>query len=120
MSTPSHSIVAEAAGTFTVVDSLGRTIECRRPTAPPPHRPTALDRFRLFRAIGPMASNQHYLGMAMLAVCATSIDGVPLPFPTTEAALDAAIHRLGNEGTDALAPALDRQAPAHPDHSPGN
>ena len=112
MSTPSHSIVAEAAGTFTVVDSLGRTIECRRPTA--------LDRFRFFRAIGPMASNQHYLGMAMLAVCATSIDGVPLPFPTTEAALDAAIHRLGNEGTDALAPALDRQAPAHPDHSPGN
>ena len=112
MNTPSHSIIAEAAGTLTIVDGLGRTIEYRRPTA--------LDRFRLFRAIGPMASNQHYLGMAMLAVCATSIDGVPLPFPTTEAALDAAIHRLGNEGTDALGPALERQAPAHPDHSPGN
>ena len=112
MESPSHRIVAEAAGSLTVVDRLGRTIECRRPTA--------LDRFRLFRAIGPMATNQHYLGLAMLAVCTTSIDGVPMPFPTTEAALDAAIQRLGDEGTDAVGPALEAQALAHADHRPGN
>lgn len=112
MSTPSSHVVAEATRPIIVTDALGRFIECRHPTA--------LDRFRLFRAIGPMGANEQYLGMAMLAVCATSIDGVPMPFPTSEASLDAAIHRLGIEGLEAVAPALNHPVSAHKDHSPGN
>ena len=112
MNTPSSNAVAEATRPIIVTDVLGRFIECRHPTA--------LDRFRLFRAIGPMHVNEHYLGMAMLAVCATSIDGVPLPFPTSEAALDAAIYRLGAEGMDAVAPALRHPVSAHEDQAPGN
>ena len=112
MDNPSSSVIAEATRPIIVTDALGRFIECRHPTA--------LDRFRLFRAIGPMHVNEHYLGMAMLAVCATAIDGVPMPFPTSEATLDAAIHRLGTEGMDAVAPALAHPVSAHKDHASGN
>lgn len=112
MNLPSSNAVAEATRPLIVTDTLGRFIECRHPTA--------LDRFRLFRAIGPMGANPQYLGMAMLAVCATAIDGVPLPFPTSETTLDAAINRLGNEGMDAIAPALSHPVAAHKDQAPGN
>lgn len=99
MSTPSQRLVAEANAALTVQDSLGRTIEFRHPTA--------LDRLRLFRAIGPLSDNNRYLGMAMLAVSVTAVDGIPMPFPTAESGIEAAIHRLGDAGIDAIGRALN-------------
>ena len=67
----------------------------------------ALDRLRLFKAIGPMlAQNPPYLGMAMLASSVTAIDDVPVPAPATEAQIEALISRLGDTGIAAVADAF--------------
>ncbi len=68
---------------------------------------TALDRLRLFTAAGPhLAQNQPWLGMAVLACSVAAIDDVPLPLPATEALIEAAVQRLGDEGIAAVAAAL--------------
>lgn len=103
MSTPSQRLIAEANAALTVQDSLGRTIEFRHPTA--------LDRLRLFRVIGSFADNNRYLGMAMLAVSVTAVDGIPMPFPTAESGIEAAIHRLGDAGIDAIGKVLNPDTP---------
>ena len=44
------------------IDAQGRVLQVRRPGA--------LDRLRLFKAVGPtLASNERYIGYAMLAMC---------------------------------------------------
>ena len=51
---------------------------------------TMLDRLRLFKALGPeLSMNDAYLGVASLAASVSAIDGVPLPFPASEAAAAA-------------------------------
>jgi len=108
MSGLAGQLVAAAQSTFTVTDEDGRALEVRRPTA--------LDRLRLLRAVGPVgAQNDRYLGMAMLAACVTSVDGVPLPFPGNEAGVEASVQRLGDAGLAAAARALapeDEVSPA--------
>ena len=70
--------------------------------------PTALDRLRLFKAVGPvLAENPRYVGYATLAMAVTSIDGVPIPPPATEAQLEALVERLGDDGLVAVGEALD-------------
>ena len=55
--TPTARIVAEARAPLTVVDADGRKIEFRRPGA--------LDRLRLFKALGPaLSANNLYVGYA--------------------------------------------------------
>lgn len=96
MSGPSQRLVAEAQSVRSVTDEEGRALEVRRPTA--------LDRLRLLRAVGPVgAQNDRYLGMAMLAACVMSVDGVPLPFPGNEAGVEASVQRLGDAGLAAAA-----------------
>ena len=95
---PSARLVAEANAALSVTDRDGRLIELRQVTA--------LDRLRLFRAVGPMANNAHYLGMAMLACAVTAVDGVPIPFPASEQMIEAAVHRLGDARTS-TAPEVD-------------
>jgi hypothetical protein len=105
VTTPSARIVASAAATVTVTDALGRALVLRRPGA--------LDKLRLFKAVGPyLAANDPYLGMAMLACSVTSIDGVPVPAPVTEQQIEALVSRLGDEGIAAAAQALPQQ-PEH-------
>lgn len=111
MTSPSQRIVAEANAGLTVQDGLGRTIEFKHPTA--------LDRLRLFRAVGSLADNNRYLGMAMLAVSVTAVDGIPMPFPTSEAGIEAAIHRLGDAGIDAIGEVLN-PANTSAEQNPGN
>lgn len=107
---PSARLVAAAQTIVTVVDEEGRTLELRRPTA--------LDRLRLLRAVGPQgALNDRYLGMAMLAACVLSIDGVPLPFPVNEAGVETSVQRLGDAGLAAAAEAL---APVDEEQQAGN
>jgi hypothetical protein len=86
-----------------VRDADGRELVLRRMTA--------LDRLRLFKAIGPVLSqNNLYLGMATLAASVTSIDSVPVPPPATEGQIEALVARLGDAGISAVAAAFSAEA----------
>lgn len=97
--TPSERIVSEASREFEVTDALGRVLRVRRPGA--------LDRLRLFKAVGPtLSANERYVGYAMLAMCVSSIDGVPQPTPANEGQLEALVQRLGDAGMIAVGQGL--------------
>lgn len=103
--TPSQSFVAAAQHTWDVTDARGRTLTI--------HEITALDRLRLFKAVPPhLATNERYLGEACLAFAVTAIDGVPVPQPTNDPQIEAAIERLGNEGINAIGASLKTEEPA--------
>lgn len=69
--------------------------------------PTALDRLRVFKAVGPtLAENPRYVGYATLAMAVTAMDGVPIPPPVNEAQVEALVERLGDEGLLAVGDAL--------------
>jgi hypothetical protein len=107
--TPSEQIVSDTAASIAAADALGRRLTVRRPSA--------LDRLRLFKALGPeLAQNAPYLGLAQLAFCVTEIDGVPQPQPVNEAQIEHRVNLLGNAGLAAVGEAL--RPPAEID--PGN
>ena len=96
---PGARIIAGAQAAQSVSDAHGRHIELRRPTA--------LDKLRLFKAVGPvLAQNQPYLGLAVLACAVTAIDGVPVPTPANEAQIESLVVRLGDSGLAAIGEAL--------------
>jgi hypothetical protein len=91
-------MIADAAASYVVSDDRGRQI-CFR-------RVSALDRLRLFKALGrDLAQNAPYLGMALLAVSVTAIDDVPVPPPVNEAQIETLVQRLGDDGLGAIADA---------------
>ncbi len=93
---PSISIIASSSRTETIVDAQGRRVSIRKLTA--------LDKLRLFKAAGPVLSqNQPWLGMAMLASSVVSIDDVPVPGTVNEQQIEALIARLGDDGIAAIA-----------------
>jgi hypothetical protein len=97
----------------TTVDSLGRVLTIRKLTV--------LDRLRLFKAAGPaLAENHPWFGMAILASCATAIDEIPVPKPTTEAQIEAIVARLGEEGLAAIADELNSEEDGVHEESAGN
>jgi len=97
---PSVRLVAAAQVAPTVTDSRGRVLSLRRLTA--------LDKLRLFKAAGPVLSqNQPWLGMAMLACSVAALDDVPVPPPITEGQVEALVARLGDDGLAAVGTALD-------------
>ncbi len=97
--TPTQRIVAEAGAALSVADGTGRTLQFRRPGA--------LDRLRLFKALGPVLSgNDRYVGYAMLAFCVTAIDDVPVPAPASEAQIEGLVQRLGDAGLAAVGEGL--------------
>lgn len=99
MDSPASQIVAASMAPIVVCDSRGRQL-CLR-------RVSALDRLRLFKALGPeLAQNEPYLGIALLAVAVTSIDDVPVPPAVSEGQLEALVQRLGDDGLCAIAGAL--------------
>lgn len=109
---PSARIVAAAAAVTRVVDAEGRVLEVRRPGA--------LDRLRLFKAVGPgLAQNDRYLGYGMLAMCVVSIDGVPVPQPGSEGQLESLVQRLGDVGMVAVGRELAEAGPGNGDARPG-
>jgi hypothetical protein len=100
--TPSQSIVREAIKTITVVDERGRRLTLRRLTA--------LDTLRLFKAAGPVLSqNEPWLSMAGLAFSVLEIDGIPVPPPATESQIESLIDRLGDEGLETIADTVQDQ-----------
>jgi hypothetical protein len=97
--TPSASIISTALSTEVVSDSGGRRLTIRRLNA--------LDRLRLFKAAGPLLSqNQPWLGMAVIATSVAAIDDVPIPPPVSELQIETMIGRLGDAGIAAIAQAL--------------
>jgi hypothetical protein len=103
--TPSASIISLAGATQTIADETGRRLTIRRLNA--------LDRLRLFKAAGPLLSqNQPWLGMAVIACSVAAIDDVPVPPPGNELQIEAMIGRLGDPGIAAIAQVL--QQPAEP------
>lgn len=107
--------MAQANSAIQVSDREGRLLTLRRMGA--------LDRLRLFKAIGPvLAQNPPYLGMAMLASSVTAIDEVPVPAPATEAQIEALISRLGDSGIAAVADGLQPEVEQNVDGEdlPGN
>lgn len=105
---PAEQIVSAAAAVLSVTDGQGRLLEVRRPGA--------LDRLRLFKAVGPvLAENERYLGYALLAMCVQSIDGVPVPAPVNEGQLEGLVARLGDAGLVAVSQGLEVA-----DAGPGN
>ncbi|GAA5265095.1 hypothetical protein ACOSOMT5_P1520 [Acidiphilium sp. MT5] len=96
-----------------VVDAVGRTLKIRPITM--------LDRLRLFKALGPeLSMNDAYLGVASLAAAVTAIDDVPLLFPTSEAAVEHAVERIGEAGLDAVAALLGSEDEASTRAAAGN
>jgi hypothetical protein len=96
---PSQVIIGESAKPLLAVDAKGRRIRFRRLTA--------LDTLRLFKAAGPVLSqNEAWLSMAGLGFSVLDIDGVPVPTPATEAQIEGLIDRLGDEGLAAVANAM--------------
>ena len=98
MNAPSARVATEHEGPV-VTDAQGRKLSLRRLDA--------LDKLRLFKAVGPaLAQNEPYLGMALLACSVTAIDNLPCPMPTNEAQIEHLIQRLGDFGLAAVAQGL--------------
>lgn len=82
-----------------VTDKNGRVLELRRVGV--------LEQLRLFKALGAeLSENRAYMGLARVAAAVALVDGVPLPFPAHEAAIEAALERLGEDGVEAVGQAL--------------
>jgi hypothetical protein len=92
---PSQEITSAANSVAVVTDVRGRKIGIRKPKL--------LDRMRLFEVVGAEnAMNGPYLGVAMLAVWAVSIDGDLIPRATTKLAVEGIVQRLDDDGLDAV------------------
>lgn len=82
-----------------VMDKAGRRIQLRRIGV--------LEQLRLFKALGPQLSvNVPYMHGALIAAAVSMIDDVPLPFPTSEAGLEAALERIGLDAMPVIAQAM--------------
>jgi hypothetical protein len=94
--TPTQTVTQAASKSFAVVDKSGRRLLLRHLTA--------LDTLRLFKAAGPVLSqNEPWLSMAGLALSVLEIDGVPVPQPATESQIESLVDRLGDLGLAAIA-----------------
>jgi hypothetical protein len=83
----------------TIVDSRGRLLKIKRLSA--------IDKVRLFKAAGAVLSENRVLGGYYSTACSvTEIDGMPVPFPSTELQLDALVQRLDEDGLEAAVRAL--------------
>ncbi|WP_026438914.1 hypothetical protein [Acidocella facilis] len=96
-----------------VTDAKGRVIELRRMGV--------LEQLRLYKVLGPeLSENRAYIGLARIAAAVSSVDGVPLPFPGSEAGIEAALERLDEEGVAAVGEALLAAEPADLAAAAGN
>lgn len=82
-----------------VTDHAGRKLQLRRLGV--------VEQMRLFKALGPeLSANEAYMRGAMIGAAVAMIDGVPVPFPTNEATLEAVLERIGLGAMPAILAAL--------------
>jgi hypothetical protein len=99
MSGAQQRIVAAAEAAPVITDKEGRRITLRRIGA--------LEKLRLFKALGPqLAQNEPYLAIALLAFAVAAIEDVPLPSPANEAQIEMVVQKLGESGLAAVAAAF--------------
>ena len=92
---PSQAIIAEANKIDYTVDAAGRNLGVRRFNA-------SLKR-RVLKAISAESSEKPALwGMYLWSCAVASIDGLDVPFPTTELQVDALTDRIGLDGQAAV------------------
>lgn len=95
-------VLAAAVATETIADARGRQIAVRRVTR--------RESMRLMRGWGTACNVQMWLGNALLAATARSVDGVPLPNPVTPEQAEATVDRLDDDGLNAIGEWLQAQA----------
>jgi len=81
-------------GSVVVTDANSKAIGIKKPHV--------LAQYRLVEAIGEAAENRIYLGMCIPLLYVVSIDGDPVPQPTTKLQLEALIGRLDEAGLTAV------------------
>jgi hypothetical protein len=100
VSLPSGQIL-DAHGAVETIDAEGRKLKVRPPNA--------LDKLRLFKAIGAeLGHNPLYLGAAVSACSVIEIDDIPVPPPSTAHQIELLVARLGNAGLDAARAIIGR------------
>ncbi len=96
---PSEKVVASAAQSVDVVDSLGRRILVKRPLLS--------EQLDLMVIVGPEASkNDMYMAMMNVLLHVQSIDDDPVLPLTSKKSIDEMVNRLGNEGVEAVTKAI--------------
>ncbi len=88
-----------------ITDKAGRSISLRKVGV--------VETLRLFKALGPELSlNEPYMTAASLAASVAALDGVPVPFPNGESAVENILERLGDDGAVAVSAAIKPAEPA--------
>jgi hypothetical protein len=88
-----------------ITDKAGRIISLRKVGV--------VETLRLFKALGPELSlNDAYMAVANVAASVAALDGVPMPFPNGEAAVENILERLGDDGATLVSAAIKPVAPA--------
>lgn len=98
----SQRVLSAAQATETITDAAGRQIEVRRVSR--------RESMRFMRQWGAACNVQMWLGQAILAACARSIDGVPQPAPATPDQVEILVERLDDVGLEAIGTWLEAQA----------
>jgi hypothetical protein len=70
-------------------------------------RPHVLAQYKLVDAIGDSAENRVYLNMCIPLMWVASIDGNPVPQPSTKLQIEGLISRLDEEGITAVSRGID-------------
>jgi hypothetical protein len=98
---PSKVLMSDAAAEHVVVDKTGRQITLKKPGL--------LAQYRLVKMVGgEAASNAVYMNMILPVTFVVAIDGLPVPAPATQSALEALIQRLDEHGLEACVEGLKR------------
>lgn len=96
-----------------VTDKAGRKITLRRVGV--------VEQLRLYKALGPELSvNPIYMHAAFIAAAVAMIDNVPVPLPANEAALEAALERIGLDAMPIIGQAIASLSDAELQAQAGN
>jgi hypothetical protein len=106
--TPTEQLIDNSTQEFTAEDSRGRQITLSKPGA--------LAQYRLAEVVGNSSTNVGYMNMVLPLLYVVSIDGSPVPPPSTKAQLEALITRLDEDGIAAVVKAVyERVSAANPE-----
>jgi hypothetical protein len=101
---PTDAVTLIDAKTAMIRDTRGRMIKVKKLSA--------IDRVRLFKALGAEASeNRQVMNYSALAASVTELNGDHIPFPATSLQVDGLISRLDDDGLEAVVTALVKLSP---------
>ena len=99
--TPTEAVVRQQQNSTTLRSAEGNEFVIRKLSP--------IQKMKLFAVLGPeLTNNSHYLGYAVIAVCIMSINGEPLPFPSSRRDLEALIGRISEAEFELVGEAVAR------------